>query len=169
MKTRIFQKLMILSLLLPLTLFCKKEEPVKLDPFASLATNMECKFGAGLKGDEPGPNQSCVKWNYDGDSTLILKHFNAGFNCCPEEILIDFSIDGDVITITEDHQSQLCRCNCLYDLEITLHHIEAGKYTVQFVEPFVIEPKTPLVFTIDLEQVDNGKVCSNRDYYPWGE
>ncbi len=150
MKTRIFQKLMILSLLLPLTLFCKKEEPVKLDPFASLATNMECKFGAGLKGDEPGPNQSCVK-------------------CCPEEILIDFSIDGDVITITEDHQSQLCRCNCLYDLEITLHHIEAGKYTVQFVEPFVIEPKTPLVFTIDLEQVDNGKVCSNRDYYPWGE
>ena len=147
---------------------CNKEDPVNPDPYASLETDMLCKSGVELKGEGPDAGQSCVLWEYSEDSVLILKHLNAGFNCCPEKLFTDLAIKGDTIEITERDSLQLCRCNCLYDLEITIHYLKPQKYIIHMVEPFVVEPKEPLIFEIDLKNQSSGKVCADRDYYPWG-
>ncbi len=165
MKTR---NALILAIGILILSGCTKEDEPSLDPYVSIYTDLECKDRGPLKGDIPGSNQTCVKWDYDGDSTLNLIHYNSGFNCCPEEILIDFEISGDTIHITERDSMQQCRCNCLYDLELTIHHLEAKKYTLHFDEPFIIDPKQPLVFEIDLTQTSYGKFCEDRDFYPWG-
>ncbi|MBT3242798.1 MAG: hypothetical protein HN352_06580 [Bacteroidetes bacterium] len=146
---------------------CDKEDTVQPDPYVSIETDLMCNSEFGSKTDEPGPGQSCVWWEYDGDSTLLLQHFNAGFNCCPEEILLSLDFIGDTIVVTERDSMQLCRCNCLYNLDITVHHVKPKKYVVQMLEPFVKDPKSPLIFNIDLVNQKSGKVCDDRDYYPW--
>ncbi|MCD6347427.1 MAG: hypothetical protein J7L96_08415 [Bacteroidales bacterium] len=155
--------------LVGLIVACSRVEPVEPDPYVSLETDMLCKSRGVLKGEAPGAGESCVWWEYDGDSTLILKHLNAGFNCCPEKLFTDLAIKGDTIEITERDSLQLCRCNCFYDLDITVHHVKSQKFIVHFVEPFVTGLKDPLIFQIDLENQSSGKACQDRDYYPWGK
>ncbi len=157
----------ILFLLFISLVACNKEESVEPDPSMTSTTDMICNFQFPMKGDEPGENQSCVFWEYDGDSTLLMTHYNAGFNCCPEAILTSMEIRGDTLYITERDSMQLCRCNCLFDIDFVVHNLKSQKYVVKFIEPFVIEPNQPLIFNIDLENNLSGRDCDFRDYYPW--
>jgi len=54
------------------------------------------------------PNLSCVEYNYDGEGFLSLIHYNAGFNCCPGEISVDVSIEGNIIILTEAEEMAAC-------------------------------------------------------------
>lgn len=160
--------LFLLAGIIGLFVSCNKEDPVLPDPSMSALYDMICKDYDPLKGEEPGENQSCIFWEYDGDSTLTMTHYNAGFNCCPEEILTSMRISGDTLYVTERDSLQLCKCNCLYDIDFVVHNLKPQKYVVRFVEEYVIEPNPPLVFEIDLEEDLSGEVCQDRDYYPWG-
>ena len=146
---------------------CGRDDEPVLDPEMSSSTDMVCKFMVPLKGDAPGPNQTCVFWEYNDDGLFTMTHYNAGFNCCPEAILTSMTVSGDTIFIVERDSLQLCRCNCLYDIDFVIENLQAQKYIVSFYEPFVVEPKAPLVFEIDLEAEVSGKYCEYRDYYPW--
>jgi len=166
MKTNI---IFLLAAIAGLLVACNKEDPVIPDPSMSTSYDMICKGLDPVKSEVPGKNQTCIKWEYDGDSTLSMTHYNAGFNCCPEAFLTSMQISGDTLYVTERDSMQLCRCNCLYDIDFVVHNLKPQKYVVRFIERYVIDPNPPLVFDIDLEKDLSGEVYQDRDYYPWGE
>ncbi len=150
---------------------CEKNEENQLPPafMDSYADVNECLSFPPLKGTQPDQDQSCVSYTYDGDSILSITHFNSGFNCCPEAILTSFEIRNDTIFITEDDSLELCRCNCLYNVDFTIHNLPPAKYVISIEEPYVPEEEKQFVFDIDLENTAADKVCIDRVYYPWRE
>ena len=145
---------------------CGRED--NLGPLAvSVATDLTCKGGSMLKTGDPAVESSCIQYAYDGDSILVIKHVNAGFNCCPEAFAVDIEIKGDSLIIREDDVKQLCKCNCLYDLEITVHNLPEDTYHVRIVEPYVREGVQRLVFDLDLKNHPEGEQCVTRPLGWW--
>ncbi len=111
---------------------------------------------------------SCVKYTFDKpNNTLILRHINAGFNCCPGKLYIKTSLSGNTITIKEYESEASCECQCLYDLDITLTGVEAKKYKIEFVEPYATGQQQ-IVFEVDLGNNNEDSFCVTRKKYPWG-
>jgi len=151
------------SLLICLLLFsCDRENPV---------THSDCK-NSNLKAREGscdfGSDSSCVCYNYNSqDRKLIIKHVNAGFNCCPGEIYCDIDIKKDTIFLEESEQKAQCKCDCLYDVDITVFDIKRQKYVISLREPYIGDQKR-IVFEIDLTSNETGVFCVERTSYPWG-
>lgn len=111
---------------------------------------------------------SCVNYEFDPSShKLLLKHINAGFNCCPESLYCRVSLNNDTIVIQEFEQTQGCHCNCLYDLEIEISGVESKRYNINFVEPYALKGES-INFEIDLTKSIAGSYCVTRKNYPWG-
>jgi hypothetical protein len=121
--------------------------------------------------DSTPPNQDCIQYQYDGAGILLLKHVNAGFNCCPDEILGDVTITGNHITLTETESlepSGGCFCLCLFDVDYQISDLPPGEYTIT-VNQLYLQPGTQtLEFTVDLVSSPSGSYCVQRDDYPWG-
>jgi len=114
------------------------------------------------------PDQSCIEYNFDGEGFLSLKHYNAGFNCCPGEITVDVSLEGNILTLTESEEMAECDCSCLFDLDIGVYFLEPGQYTIRVVEPYLPPGGEVLEFEIDLTTTPSGIYCVSRNGYPWG-
>ncbi len=162
--------LSIFSLIIFLFAACEKVEKEKPAPFMdSFADVEECLSFPLLKGNQPDENQSCIFYEYDGDSVLEITHYNAGFNCCPEKILTSFELRNDTIFIVEDDSLELCRCNCLFNVEMTIHNLPPGKYVIKVTETYVQLEDQIFIFNIDLEDILMDQICKYRDFYPWSE
>ena len=111
-------------------------------------------------------SQDCIKYNYDG-VLLLLKHINAGFNCCPN-ITANFTISDNKITIEEIEISGECDCLCLFDIDYEFVNLKPGIYTITVYEPYRHEDEKILEFTIDLNGNTSGIFCVDRYHYPWG-
>jgi len=130
-----------------------------------------CKeFQKGTPIDSVSPDQDCVEYQYDGTSLLLLKHINAGFNCCPDEILADITIEGNIITIEEDEslESGGCFCLCLFNVDYQISNLPPGEYTIRVFGMYLQEGDEILQFTVDLASSPSGIFCVYRDHYPWG-
>jgi hypothetical protein len=111
----------------------------------------------------------CVEYSYDDENDkLLLKHINAGFNCCPEEIKGKVSIINDSVIIKESEKDGLCDCLCLFDLDYTLTGIRKKTYTICFIEPYAGD-QDKLKVSIDLTKNTEGSCCVVRKKYPWGQ
>jgi hypothetical protein len=110
---------------------------------------------------------SCVDYSFETNNKLILKHINAGFNCCPEKLWCEVSLVDDTIIIQEFERNALCDCDCLYDLDIEVTGVHKKKYLMKFVEPY-IRDQEKLIFEIDLTNETEGFFCVARKRYPWG-
>jgi hypothetical protein len=111
---------------------------------------------------------SVVEYTFNPVRNLLtLKHINAGFNCCPDSIYCTITVRGNTILIEEFEKAALCHCNCLYDLEIEINGVEAKKYDLKFIEPYIGDQEE-IVFEIDLGKAMNGSYEVNRKQYPWG-
>jgi hypothetical protein len=130
----------------------------------------DCKGYAALKATEDmPPDQDCVEYQYDGESVLLLKHVNAGFNCCPDSFAAEFHIQAGRITIDEiEWLTHPCYCLCLFDLDYQITGLPPGEYTIRAVEPYLQEGDEILEFTVDLVSSPSGAYCVQRDRYPWG-
>lgn len=121
-----------------------------------------------LKAAEPADSLSCVEYAYDKSSSrLVLKHMNAAFNCCPESLYCRASLKMDTIIVQEFQASNLCKCNCLYDLILVVKGVEARVYFVRLIEP-LIGTQAGIGFRIDLAKDSAGRVCVVRRGYLWG-
>ncbi len=161
--------ILVYSLLVVLAPGCKKDDnPSENVEFSgALIKHTECKDLEFTSVREYTPDTlSCVEYAFDNNK-LMLKHINAGFNCCPDSLYVNTFLNGDTIVIEEYETSALCDCNCLYDLDIELTGLEAKKYHIRFVEPYVIN-EAKIFFDMDLENDVKDKFCVIRKRYPWG-
>lgn len=163
--------LVILAVVMLLMPSCEEEKKNNEHLIFSgkLLNHTDCK---GLKSskilsDTPD-TLSCVDYEFDLSAhKLLLKHINAGFNCCPESLYCRVSLNNDTIVVQEFEQTQGCHCNCLYDLEIEINGVENKRYQIEFVEPYA--PKGESInFAIDLTKNIVGSYCVIRKNYPWG-
>jgi hypothetical protein len=145
--------------------------PSEDGPVGSVIGYGGCKEFKGGK-DKGGtrPDQDCLEYQYDGQGTLLLKHVNAGFNCCPGTIVAVIRVEDDVITIAEDEVYDSlgpCYCLCLFDVELRITNLQPSEYTVKVVELYLTEGDDPLEFDIDLVSSPSGSFCVSRNHYPW--
>lgn len=146
------------------------ENPEEMNLKISLHGNPQCN---GLKSterlSETPTSQSCVEFVFERDNRkLILKHLNAGFNCCPESLWCTVVYRNDTIVVQEFEKNMGCKCNCLYNLDIEVDGIEPGNFVMQFIEPYAVNQEK-LSFEIDLRNNAEGSFCASRTNYPWGE
>jgi hypothetical protein len=166
-----FNRQLLLVLLLLLFMGCNDnpngENPV--DPTIKLVKNTSCKGLKSARLVAPSADSlSCVNYQYDQSTQkLTIQHINAAFNCCPDTLSCKISMSGDTIVISESEKKAGCKCNCLYDLQMEIVAIPAGKYQVRMAEPYCGSQK-PLIFGIDLSKVKEGSFCVLRKQYPWG-
>jgi len=117
---------------------------------------------------ETPDSQSCIEYAFDQDNQkLILKHLNAGFNCCPESLWCTVIYRHDTIIIQEFEKNMGCKCDCLYDLDMELSGLESGKYHLRLIEP-KLGTQQPLIGLLDLQIQKQGRFCVSRSNYPWG-
>lgn len=141
------------------------------DPIGRLTARTGCKSVSpqGAQSAEPFQieNRECVEYDYDGKSVLLLRHVNAGFNCCPGEISASFLISGGEIRIKEKESSSLCDCLCLFDIAYEFVNLRPGLYRITVVGPYQPEGDPPLEFLADLGGPTSGAFCVDRTRYPW--
>lgn len=111
-----------------ITISCEKENEKsnsKVLVFSGqLVNNSTCKneFKSTLNTTSTSDTLSCVEYTFDNtNNKLILKHINAGFNCCPDSLYVQTTLQSDTIIIQEYESNALCFCECLYDLDIELN------------------------------------------------
>ncbi len=126
-----------------------------------------CKGSSALYKGANTNSESCVYFTYDGNGLLKLKHVNAGFNCCPQQIYISVKQIGNKIIIEEKEMAQSCRCLCLYDVEAEINNLSPGKYTIAINELYA-QQGPPLEFDANFNGVISDSICVGRNYYPWG-
>jgi hypothetical protein len=165
---------LLIAFLLLLTLCSCQKEPEnqkELNLSVKLLTeDPECNHlkSAGIIRSTPN-SQSCIEYSFDQSTKkLLIKHINAGFNCCPESLWCTATYRNDSIVIQEFEKHIGCKCNCLYDLEMEVEGVESGNYQLRVIEPYLGTQK-PLIFTLDLKSQKQGSFCVTRKQYPWGE
>lgn len=65
-------------------------------------------------------------------STLDLVHYDAEYNCCPGDLVVSLTIEGDVLHFWEEELAQDCLCVCCYDIGATVLNLAPGAYTVEY-------------------------------------
>jgi hypothetical protein len=168
----IIYSLFIISLFGLIIISCEKnnDNDKKLIITGQLISNSTCKndLKSSSQVVATPDNLTCVEYSFDKEkSKLTIKHINSGFNCCPDSLYCKVKLKGDTIMIQEFEKSALCKCNCLYDLDIEVNSVEMKNYQIKFIEPYVGE-QTKLIFDIDLTKDSNGTFCVTRNQYPWG-
>jgi len=139
-------------------------------PMGDLTGYEGCKeFLKGSSSDSIPPDQDCMEYQYDGQGVLLLKHINTGFNCCPDELFADITIEDNVITIVEDEflEGGGCDCICLFDVDYQISNLPPGEYTIKVYGMYLLGADI-LEFTVDLASSPSGTYCVDRDHYPWG-
>jgi hypothetical protein len=156
----------VLSAILILAFFfsgCKKEQTIIS---GKVVNHSGCKSFKSVNNDPD--TLSCVDYSFSAsEHKLILKHINAGFNCCPGELSCEVTFNNDTIVIQEFEEAADCDCNCLFDLDIEITGIEAERYYLKFIEPYCGNQEK-LFFEIDLKNQPDDSHCVFRDQYPWG-
>ncbi len=162
LKVMKIRNLLVIGLLLASS-GCNKEI---LDPTIKLDAATDCKQFLLDSSPNSTPVMDCIEYSY-GDNTLVIRHVNAAFNCCPEELYVDLNISGDTLIIVEREKSSLCDCDCLYDLDYTLDHISKGTWWIRVKEPYLREADQEILFEVDLRREPEGNWCAERTKYPW--
>ena len=65
-------------------------------------------------------------------NVILLKHFNAFYNCCPDDIAITMTVEGNVLQLKETEINVGCRCMCCYTVESEIGGVEPGEYTIEY-------------------------------------
>lgn len=164
----------LLALSLLIIISCKQDENIiPFNPNAHLVSYHGCKTFPQESGASSqfslfhAQNQDCIEYQYFGDSILEIHHLNAGFNCCPGEVVADIDINDNLIVIRENETESGCFCLCLFDVNYRIEGLMPGIYTIIIIEPYTNDQDEKLEFTVDLSRATSGTYCVSRNHYPW--
>jgi hypothetical protein len=134
-----------------------------VDTKGTLINHTDCKESFD---DDSPKNFDCIEYDYNDEDLLLLKHVNAGFNCCPE-ITANISIIENKIIIKEIELSGDCDCICLFDVYYRIEDLSPGEYTISVEEPYIRDDEENLEFSVSLSSPISGNFCVERYHYPW--
>ncbi|MFH0982598.1 MAG: hypothetical protein V2A79_13830 [Planctomycetota bacterium] len=90
----------------------------------------DCRGGTGT--GAPCAQNDEIDLSVLGD-TLHAIHKNATYNCCLDDIVVDFSASGNLLHFSElEVFTTPCDCVCCYDVEATVVGLSPGTYTVEY-------------------------------------
>ena len=111
------------------------------EPQLESYSNSGCLVGTssdeiGTYEDYPGCGEDqfelAIELTAEG-SRLIVTHQNATYNCCPDDISVTLSVDGNVLGFTEEEiLTSPCLCLCCYDVTSNAIDLAPGLYTVYY-------------------------------------
>jgi hypothetical protein len=136
-------------------------------PSGSLVDYSGCKEFQSVNYTNGTPSSNdCIEYQYDGENVLLVKHVNAGFNCCPDKILAEINVRNNEIVIEEKEEMDMpCPCLCLYDVDYEIANLKPGKYEIKVIEPYIGEDILEAI--LDLSSATSGSFCIERIHYPW--
>jgi hypothetical protein len=159
-------RVLTLAGVLLLILACDRE-PASI-PAIQFIGSTGCK-GHFLKTEPDSANLDCIQYAWLKGDTLVIKHVNAGFNCCPGGFGTTLRVSGDTLIVEEREDAAMCDCDCLFDLDYYLSGVARRTWWLRIVEPYVDTLKEEALFSrIELRKEASGEFCVTRDYYPWG-
>lgn len=130
------------------------------EPVGVLFAYSECGgFDSARYAPEPPADSNCIIYQYDVSSTLTIRHQNATFNCCVDNLLAVITVTDNVIDIVESENApEPCYCVCPYDLDMKVLNLSAGEYTINITSPYLDEP-----ITVDVDLVNEpvGYLCAD--------
>lgn len=94
--------------------------------------NSGCKAGALQEDDYPwcGDDQFELAVT---DWTLEVTHFNATYNCCPDDLSVTLTVQDNTLRLTEQEVlTTPCACLCCYDVNTSIVNLSPGTYTVEY-------------------------------------
>jgi len=166
MKTLIHSTIVIVAVLL-LSISCNKDKETA-GILGKIIGHTNCKSSKSTSLLLTVDSLSCVDYSFDTSANkLLLKHINAGFNCCPGSLYCKVNISNDTIIIQEFESKQQCDCNCLYDLDIEIVEINSQGYVIKIIEPYCGNQEQ-IIFDVDFSVQEQGNYCATRNQYPWG-
>ena len=169
MKSSIYS-VTVITIMIVTTIFgCKKDDSKNSLVFGGkLISKSECKSNFKMIVAPTPDTLSCVDYYFDKSTNkLFLNHINAAFNCCPDSVYCNISLENNTIVVREYESASPCDCDCIYDLNIEVNGIETKSYQIKFIEPYA-ESEDEILFNIDLESELSGSYCVVRKGYPWG-
>jgi hypothetical protein len=101
------------------------------------------------------------------NNVLSIKHLAAGFNCCFDYLLVNVSVNDNIITIKENDINPNCDCLCLRDISYNFNDIEPGTYHIIINEPYLPENDSAIEFEVELKENSTGIKRFKRSSYPW--
>lgn len=74
-----------------------------------------------------------VETSVEGNEIYII-HRNATYNCCPADIKVSLSVEGNKLKLSEEEIPPAeCDCMCCYNVEATIVDLSAGTtYTLEY-------------------------------------
>lgn len=146
----------------------EKENETQFVISGKIVSHSDCKSSKSNVQLITYARQSCAEYSFDASTNkLLIKHINAGFNCCPDSLYCKVNMSSDTIIIREFESKQQCNCNCLYDLDIEIEGVGSQKYQIKIIEPYCGNQER-ILFGVDLSAQKEGIYCVTRDHYPWG-
>jgi hypothetical protein len=101
-------------------------------PVPGMSYNIaDCDLGAkSAAGDKDG-----LRFSATVEGNNILFEDMMAVNCCPDELLLEMTVEGDLITVYEiEHTSVGCYCICDFPVTATLGPFVPGTYTLEVYE-----------------------------------
>ncbi|HUT84573.1 MAG TPA: hypothetical protein VMX95_07975 [Thermodesulfobacteriota bacterium] len=78
----------------------------------------------------PGCEAEGISARVEGNS-IYVTHFNAVYNCCPDDIAVTLTVRGNRLVLTEKELlTTPCRCLCCYNVETEIAGVKPGKYII---------------------------------------
>ncbi len=138
-------------------------------PYGEMTGRSDCHMEATEK--DTTLTEDCIIYEYDGAGNLTLTHLNDLFNCCPDSLMANMTVDDSIISITEieDLSSGGCYCICLYDMDYEINFLPPGIYMIKVDNPFYYgeyDNGIIIEFTVDLTGEVSGHFCVDRPYLP---
>ncbi len=97
---------------------------------SSPEAGLDYTIGACEKGSETRGNASSYgRFNFTAHNRSVVVSQNLSYVCCAV-LKLDWSIDGNQITVTETNEGDMCRCICNYRVNATIGPLSSGKYTI---------------------------------------
>ncbi len=81
-------------------------------------------------------------------NVIHLTHYNAFYNCCPDDIPVTMAVEGNLLRLQETESNVGCRCMCCYTVESEIADLEPGEYTIEYCWKVIGGPCETLMVTV---------------------
>ena len=104
-------------------------------------SNSGCKSNLVRTRSDYNTRKEVFKYSYIHEGYLYVTHQDAMFNCCPEALGANISVEDNQIKVGEFESGGYCNCICPYDLSYEIGPLVEGTTYIIYIGYKGIESK----------------------------